>query len=366
MNDIKLRKIRIEGYKSIESLDFDARNLNILIGPNGAGKSNFISFFKFLGKMLESDGRLQEYVTYLGGASDILFDGVDKTKKMYGYLEIENEKGINEYQFKLQFVKPDSLAFSEEKYRYSLHSIDTKAKWFNCGIGHLEAKLPLTDNSTAQTITLLLRKLTVYQFHNTSDTSPMRLKWNTTDGRYLKQNGDNLGSFLFYIQTNDSSYYNRIIRYIRTVIPFFDDFVLYDEFGKILIRWKEKGTNKEFNASQASDGMLRTIALIALLAQNPENLPPVVFLDEPELGLHPKAIDLLSGLLKQASEYAQVFVATQSIGLVNNFELEDLVVINRKGRASEIHRVNPEEFKNYIEDYSTGEIWDKNIIGGRP
>lgn len=367
MSDIKLKSFTVKGYKTIKSIEgFIPMPVNILIGPNGAGKSNFISFFKLLSWMLNSQGKLQEYVAYLGGANDILHDGADVTKSIDAHIELETEVGINEYQFSLMFAKPDKLVFREEKYRYSKKSIAGRREWSSCGIGHEEAKLTEVNNDSARTILNLLRKLIVYQFHNTSDTAPMRLKWSQADSRWLKQNGENLGSFLYRLQNEQAPYYNRIVKYIRLVLPFFDDFDLYPEFGQILLRWKEKGSHKIFNAGQASDGMLRTIALISLLAQNPKDLPAVLFLDEPELGLHPSAIDAVAGLIKAASSNCQVFVATQSISLLNNFELEDLVVIDRKGRSSEYHRPDSESLKAYLEDFSTGQIWEKNIIGGRP
>lgn len=367
MSNIKLKKITIKGYKSIQAIDsFEPRPINILIGPNGAGKSNFISFFKFLSWMLNSDGKLQEHVAYLGGANDVLYDGADITKSIDAHIEIQTTSGINEYQFSLMFAKPDKLVFREEKYRFSAKTIQGEARWSSCGVGHEEASLPQVSNCTATTILNLLRKLIVYQFHNTSDTAPMRLKWSVSDGRWLKQHGENLASFLFRLQNEEKPYYLRIVKYIRLVLPFFDDFELYDEFGQILLRWKEKGTNKIFNAGQASDGMLRTIALISLLAQNPNDLPTVLFLDEPELGLHPSAIDAVSGLIKAASSNCQVFIATQSVSLVNNFELDDLVVIDRKKRSSEYKRPDSESLHVYLEEFSTGQIWEKNIIGGRP
>ena len=367
MSDIKLKSFTIKGYKSIKGIEnFEPRPINVLIGPNGAGKSNFISFFKFLSWMLNSDGKLQYYVSYLGGANDILHDGADVTKSIDAEISISTTAGINDYKFSLGFAKPDKLIFKEEKYRFSSHEMQGEHPGSSCGVGHEEAKLPEINNTTATTILTLLRKLIVYQFHNTSDTAPMRLKWSESDGRWLKQNGENLGSFLFRLQNAEKPFYTRIIKYIRLVLPFFDDFELYEEFGQILLRWKEKGTNKVFNAGQASDGMLRTIALISLLAQNPKDLPAVLFLDEPELGLHPSAIDAVAGLIKAASTHCQVFIATQSISLVNNFELEDLVVIDRKQRSSEYHRPNSENLKAYLEEFSTGQIWEKNIIGGRP
>jgi predicted ATPase len=367
MNDMKLKSFSIKGYKTIKEIkDFAPNPINILIGPNGAGKSNFISFFKFLSWMLNSDGKLQEYVSYLGGANDVLHDGADVTKSIDAHIQIETSQGINEYKFSLMFAKPDKLVFKEEKYRFINKSLDGETSWSTYGVGHEEAKLPEQDNKTAKTILNLLRKLIVYQFHNTSDTAPMRLKWSVADGRWLKQNGENLGSFLFRLQREQQAYYTRIIKYIRLVLPFFDDFEFYEEFNQVLLRWKEKGTTKVFNGGQASDGMLRTIALISLLAQPPKDLPAVLFLDEPELGLHPSAIDMLAGLIKTASSYCQVFVATQSISLVNNFELEDIVVIDRKGRNSEYHRPDQENLQAYLEEYSTGQMWDKNILGGRP
>ncbi|MBK8042871.1 MAG: AAA family ATPase [Haliscomenobacter sp.] len=367
MSDIKLKSFTIKGYKTIKAIEnFEPRPINILIGPNGAGKSNFISFFKFLSWMLNSDGKLQEHVAYLGGANDILHDGADVTKSIDAEISISNRYGINEYKFSLMFAKPDKLVFREENYRFSSFQKEGTATWSSCGVGHEEAKLPNVNNSTTTVILNLLRKLIVYQFHNTSDTAPMRLKWSQADGRWLKQNGDNLASFLFRLQESEKPYYQRIVKYIRLALPFFDDFVLYPEFGQILLRWKEKGTTKEFNAGQASDGMLRTIALISLLGQNPKDLPAVLFLDEPELGLHPSAIDAVAGLIKAASSHCQVFVATQSISLVNNFELDDLVVIDRKGRNSEYHRPETDKLQSYLEEFSTGQVWEKNIIGGRP
>jgi predicted ATPase len=367
MSDIKLKSFTIKGYKSIKAIEgFEPHPVNILIGPNGAGKSNFISFFKFLSWMLNSDGKLQEYVAYMGGANELLHDGADITKSIDALIELETPSGINEYAFSLMFAKPDKLVFREEKYRFSSKRIQGESRWSSCGIGHVEAHLPEVNNSTATAILNLLRKLIVYQFHNTSDTAPMRLKWSASDGRWLKQNGENLGSFLYRLNDEEKPYYSRIVKYIRLVLPFFDDFDLYDEFGQILLRWKEKGTNKVFNAGQASDGMLRTIALISLLAQNPKDLPTVLFLDEPELGLHPSAIDAVAGLIKAASSHCQVFIATQSISLVNNFELEDLVVIDRKSRSSEYKRPDSENLQVYLDEFSTGQIWEKNIIGGRP
>jgi len=363
----KLNFLGIKGFKSIAEFAFYPRQINVFIGPNGAGKSNFITFFTFLSYLVNE--QLSKRIPQLGGSSDILHDGPDKTPLLSAELSIETEKGFNDYRFQLMFTKPDGLAFAQEEYRFSNKKSSSPERWRSCGVGHLEAQLPSIDNQTAKVIKGLLQKLIVYQFHNTSDTASIRLSWSTDDGRWLKSNAQNLGSFLFRLKREDPPYYRRIKDYIRLILPFFDDFELYDSFGKTLLRWKEINSEKVFNAGQASDGMLRAIALTALLAQNPKDLPAVLFLDEPELGLHPSAIKLIGQLIHTASIDTQVFLATQSVTLLNQFNIDDVVVIERNNRASKFKTFtasDQEDLQAYLEEYTLGEMWERNIIGGKP
>lgn len=362
---ISLDSLSIKGWRSIKNLEnFRPSSVNILIGPNGAGKSNFIGFFDLLSWMLS--GKLQERIVQLGGSNDVLFDGPEVTQHLEGELAIKTSAGLNQYKFTLQFARPDRLYFAEEAYRFSRNDRDTKADWTYLGGGHTEAKLTEGLSVTAKVVKSLLKKFIVYQFHNTSDTAGMRLSWNIDDGRWLKANAQNLGSFLFRIMQEEEEYYIRIVKYVRVVLPFFEDFELYPEGYNIMLRWKERNSVKIFNAGQASDGMLRTIALIAMLAQNPNDLPAVLFLDEPELGLHPAAIDVVAGLVKAASLHCQILIATQSVSMVNNFTPDDLVVIERKGRDSQYKRYSSKELSAYLDEFSTGDLWEHNIIGGKP
>ena len=97
----------------------------------------------------------------------------------------------------------------------------------------------------------------------------------------------------------------------------------------------------------------------------PQNrISNVVIIDEPELGLHPYAISLIADLIKRLSLDKQVILATQSPLLLNEFEAEDVVVVdmNEQG-ASQFKRLNSEDYKNWLEDYSMGDIWQKNVLG---
>ena len=118
--------------------------------------------------------------------------------------------------------------------------------------------------------------------------------------------------------------------------------------------------------SQASDGMLRVIALVTLLLQPEQDLPDVLILDEPELGLHPYAINIVGGLIRAVATKIQVIVATQSMPLVDCFEPEDIVIVERKGRSSVFRQLDAEALGEWLEDYSLSELWEKNVLGGRP
>jgi len=97
-----------------------------------------------------------------------------------------------------------------------------------------------------------------------------------------------------------------------------------------------------------------------------KNLPKLIILDEPELGLHPTAITVLAGLLKKASVRSQVIVSTQSVNLVNEFEAGDVIVVDREEGASTFRRLDTESLQDWLDRYSLGDIWEKNVIGGAP
>lgn len=363
-----LSKLTIRGFRTLRELaDFMPGSLTVLIGPNGAGKSNLIAFFRLLSWALE--GNLQEHVAQSGGASAVLHDGPAKTREIEAEITVETEVGRNDYTFRLVFAAEDRLIFAEEAFRFSRSALATTASWTYVGAGHREARLienARDGDATARTILGLLRKCVVYQFHNTSWTSRMRTKWDEHDGRWLKEDAGNLASFLYRMYNDEPRYYNRILDNIRLILPFFDDFELEPEHGKLLLRWRERGSDVVFNASQAADGMLRAMALVALLLQPERDLPTVLLLDEPELGLHPYAVHVVAGLLRAASQHCQVILATQSVALLDQFEPQDVVVADRVGRASTFERLDPKALEEWLEEYSLAELWEKNVLGGRP
>lgn len=390
----RLKSITLHGFKTIKDLvEFQPGSITVLIGPNGAGKSNFISFFRLLSWALVPPGQLQEHVAKLGGASAILHDGPERTNHIEAHITLTTDAGENEYAFRLAYAAGDTFIYTEEKYRYSRSTYSSQAPWTAFAAGHREPQLikaaeggteppdfmpsakksfskTVSDISrrtdTARTILWLLRKIVVYQFHDTSVSSRVRQKWSVDDSRWLKEDAGNLAPFLYRLQQQNTAYYARITETIRLILPFFADFDLKPEFGKLLLAWRERGSDRIFTASQAADGMLRILALVALLQQPESDLPAVVILDEPELGLHPYAIEVLAGLIRAVSRHGQVILATQSVSLIDRFTPEDIVVVNRAGRESKFQKFTEEDLHSWLQAYTLSELWEKNVIGGRP
>lgn len=363
---MKLTSLSVHGYKSIRQLeDFELRDMNVLIGANGAGKSNFISLFRMLAAIL--DGYLQEYVRMQAGGPDAL---LRKGRKKTPQLEVEYCFGSSSkstgYSIRLLPTIDNKLIFKDESLIfYNEHP----PKTIELGKTHEEAfqsrKLKLGEN---EPISLFPQTWRVYHFHDTSDTAAVKQIHPSNDNLRLKPDAANLAPYLAYLKANSPDAYRNIVDTIRLAAPFFGDFVIRDPLpAHVELEWTEQGDpDTPYRAHVLSDGTLRFICLTTLLLQPAFRLPDTVLIDEPELGLHPYAISLLAEMLKQAAETKQVIVSTQSVELLNHFEPEDVVVVEREGDASVFKRLDAQELADWLEDYSLGELWQRNVFGGRP
>ena len=388
-----LKHISIKGFKSIKELDLDLSPINVLIGANGSGKSNFISFFKLLSWMMRLPGQLQFFVGQSGGASSFLFDGASVTTQIEAKLNFEDNSNKYGYFFRLANAVSDTFIFAEEKFgdlsdlnlstinpiSYPITtqsdnaSLNLRMKNFNLVkermSGHRESRLidlAISGEQIAKNVFSLVQNFANYQFHDTSQTARFKQRWNVDDNQYLKEDAGNLAPFLLRLRENEPRYYQRIVETLRLIAPFFADFVLNPIGNTVILQWQEIGTDLVFSPHQASDGTLRAMALVTLLLQPPDTLPNVLILDEPELGLHPYAISIIGGLINSVSNRCQVILATQSPLLVDCFDPEEIIVVERNNRESSFKRLVEADLEDWLEEYSLSDLWNKNIIGGRP
>ena len=371
----QIEYIRIAGFRSLAEIEIDELpRAVVLIGANGSGKSNFIRFFEMVSWMIGS-GKLEEFIQRHGGADDQLFGGSKVSPIMEAELAIRTDEGRNDYRFAFTYAHPDRFIFTDEAFRFSRSGWGTEAEWEHLGSGHSEAKIVEVSQysevagvnpTTARVLVYLLRRCAVYQFHDTSQDSHLKKNWDAEDNGYLKSHGGNLSAILLRLEREDTQRFELICNHIRSALPIFDRFELEERYGKVILRWRANGMDKTIGAHLTSDGSLRFFALVTLLNLPSEMLPDVVLLDEPELGLHPAAVALVGDMIKVCAEERQMIVATQSPLLVDAFGIDEVLVLDAQDGRSSVQRFDEKHYQDWLKEYTTGELWQKNLLGGRP
>jgi predicted ATPase len=367
----RLNRITLRGFKSIRELDdFKLERINILVGANGAGKSNLVDFFRMLRAM--ADGGLRSFITDGGGGDGFLFNGPKETPRLEAHLLF----GANEYRFALTPTAGGDLSFAEEATRWPGGPEDRSGRWREHGPGK-EAKLRHwrgAESSAGDWLSVeghvnkAISGWTVYHFHDTSRLAPVRRECKAYDYHELAPDAGNLAAFLLHLRDAHPEHYARIADSIRLLAPFFDDFLLVPEQkgAETLVRlqWHQQGSRFPFQPWHLSDGTLRFICLAtALLQPKP---PSMLIIDEPELGQHPIAIEALSALLHEAALRTQLLVCTQSPLLLDHFDPQDLVIVERRDGASLFHRLDAAGLSQWLDDYSLGELTRRDIIETGP
>ncbi len=373
---VTIRRVEIEGFKSIRKASLDLQAVNVLIGANGAGKSNLASFFALVPAAL--DQTLTNFVNLHGGANAFLHQSARLTERIAWKLDVCTDEGDGAIAQELIFKAPDSLAYvplyTEER--------APVAPWTMFVNGDVCAVRAEQGRHHAIKIYEGIKEgIGVYHFHDTSLKGPLRTAADITATLRLDGAGSNLPSILYSYEQAEKGYkgngktsryssgpFARITRTVRKFFPGFDKFVLVPEADKrrILLRWRHRDSGHVYGPHQLSDGTLRAIALITVLLQPKEDLANLIVIDEPELGLHPVGIELIANLIKAASLHCQVIVSTQSTTLLDFFEPEQVIVVEAEKGASRFRRLDKRELSRWLKTYTVSELWRKNVVGGSP
>ena len=359
----QLGRIIIKGFKSIKECELDLGNINVLIGANGAGKSNFISVLEMMQSVVS--GQLSKYAVNKG--ANFLFYN---DPKVTDSITAEFYFGNYVYSFELEMTENNSLSILSESVGYINSPVADG--------GYAETKLLEWRNNqktnTPAIDIILDGNWRAYHFHDTSPSAKIKLAQNVSNAVFLHKDAGNLASFLYRLKNNYPSEYGDILKAVQMVAPYFKDFLLSPEEGNqelIVLRWQQKECEGVYNASQLSDGTLRFICLATLLLQPASMQPETIIIDEPELGLHPFAITILAEMVQKAAVEKQVILATQSVELLDNFDVENTIVVDHGEEGSEFKRLDGESFeawrKMWLDNgYTLGELWNMNTFGGRP
>jgi predicted ATPase len=362
----KLETLTVRNFKSIRDQTLRLEALNVFIGGNGSGKSNLIEVFRFLREIVEQN--LAGYTAKKGGADTLLHFG----RKHSPLMEIRVEFGVGEqsnaYDVTLTGTDTDELMIGYEAVSYQNKEHFPRRPYDRELASYTRESMLIGDpHEPARQVAADLASYRVYHFHDTSDTAPAKGTSDVDDNSFLRPQADNLAAFLYLLQETQPDSFANIRDTVRQIAPFFQDFLLSPSRlnpSKIRLEWKERGSDTYFNASSLSDGTLRFICLATLLLQ--PKLPPLILLDEPELGLHPAAIALLADLLSSAASRTQVIVATQSVTLVNQLTPEQVWAVDRIDQQSVFRHLSTADMADWLDDYALGELWEKNLLGARP
>jgi predicted ATPase len=361
-----LEELTVRNFRSIRQQTLKLGRLNVFIGGNGSGKSNLVGVFHFLNQVVQE--QLQTYTGMAGGADNILHFSRKRSPSLGIAVSFAEGSYANGYRFELAPTEEDRFIFKDE--RISFHD---RSRGFPrpmdifLGQGHAESKLPASKERVAGYVRSDLGSYHIYHFHDTSAGAKVKQTGDLEDNRYLREDASNLAAFLYQLQEKHPETFSNIEGTVRQVAPFFDSFHLEPSRlnpDKIRLEWKEKGSDRYFNAHALSDGTLRFICLTTLLLQ--PVVPPVILLDEPELGLHPAAIELLADLFGSAAERTQVLAATQSVTLVNQLTPEVVWAVDRLEGESVFRHLAKEDLSMWLDGYALGDLWEKNVVGARP
>jgi len=362
-----LKTLSVSGFRSINSCELELQRLNVVIGPNGAGKSNLIGVFRFLDLVLAR--QLQLYVGEHGGPDRLLHHGEKTTPKM----SFRFDFGANAYSFSLKPAVGDTMVFERETIYFHDTRKHPRAWNLQIGAGHKESVLHETANSlgdghrVAEHVLDEVQNWVVYHFQDTSDSAPAKKTQDIDDNRAFRPDAANLAAFLHWMMLNHPTEYRHVVEHVQLVAPFVEDFILQpsrNNPNKIKLEWKHKESDAYFDGYSLSDGTLRFICLAVLLLQ--PSLPSLILVDEPELGLHPFAITILAEMVESAARRSQVMLATQSVTLLNQFSPEAIIIANNDGTRTSFQRLTEQDLSSWMNDYSVGDLWEKNVIGGRP
>lgn len=397
---IELKRIKMTGFRSLRDVELEPGRITVLIGANGAGKTNLLAALRMLPLMRTQS--LRRFVAGSGGASTLLHYGPKVTPELTLRLEFAQGTGTNAYTARLGHTAGDALVYNDEIVE-SHPNPNQPAIHQSLGVGHGESlisdnvnslmkmgafktglgNLPLpadpdTRNAIADAIQRVHRgiaRMSFFHFHDTSSTSPLRQNSRQSEDQYLRSDGSNLATYLFRLANSDAPddvaawkrvgmLLRRVAPYIKRIDPALVD-LAHPDRSAIRIGWIDENDHR-FDVSDLSDGTLRALALITALSQPVARLPRFLSIDEPELGLHPAAITLLAGLVRSIAPRCQVLLATQSPALLDHFEPEEVVVAERANGETSFRRLDREALATWLEEYSLSELFDKNVLGGRP
>jgi predicted ATPase len=368
-----------------KTVDVELKPLNVIIGPNGSGKSNLIEAIILLQSAPKA---LAIPVREGGGVKDWLWKGGEggTIAKLEAIITYPDGKMPLRYQFSFAESRQrfhlvderieNEIPYPGEMRPYFYYRYENNHPVLNVKNVHRELRREDVDPEQSilsqrkepdqyPEITWLgetFSKIKIFREWVFGRSNPARMPQKTDmPNDFLNYDGTNLGLVLNKLRKTSITK-NMVIENLRALYDGIEDFDTIIEGGTVQVFLQEK--NHIIPATRLSDGTLRYLCLLAILCH--PNPPPLVCIEEPELGLHPDVLPSLAKLLVEASEKTQLIVTTHSDILVDSMTdtPENIVVCEKADGASTLHRLDAKTMKPWLEKYRLGELWTRGEIGG--
>ena len=395
-----IKSIRLKNFFSFKDQKISFGNTNFLVGINGVGKSNLIKAFRLLKSAL-TEGDLEELIiNRWGGFDAMFFKGSEPTESSSCTIEYEFDPLVlREYGY--AFLEPVYYCITLEKMgstqNYSLsEKFCTKYDngkvhylYFNAKHGEGWAKegertddqhnvhytldtssdsmlSQLKDSNRYPQISTFrkaIADIAIYNYFNTTESSPIRKPATPTAVTKLMSDGSNLPQLLNWININYKKNYRSIKNSLNTINPNITDINFHPLNTNIELLLEEDELNSAVHVAHVSDGTLRFLCLMAIV-HNPKR-GRFICIDEPEVGLHPDMISEVMNALEEASESTQFLITTHSEQVLNHTSIGNVIVCEKDAQnATCIKTFRTEEYEKWAADYATGNLWRSGDLGG--
>ncbi|MDR2008184.1 MAG: AAA family ATPase [Alphaproteobacteria bacterium] len=365
-NVLILESFKVANFKNFKEFNLEhLNNLTVLIGSNGVGKSNFLSIIDLISSAFH-DG-IDAYFQSKGISFQDCIHQWNLESKISLYLKFKDtlQSLSYSYQFTLEYEVNKGFKIIDEKFTLS---DGTSKSYNNQDFTVLNLKGDFVLSTEEQFVKSFLSNVAGYSFYSTNLFSNNLQMVDKSNTKTLASNASNMASLLYLLKSQYTVSYKRIVDTLKLVVKSFEDFYFVEEKQGTILKFKMKDVKYPVSMKSLSDGTIRFIILSLLL-----NLPlslrsSLVLLEEPEVSLHPLAIDILGDLIESYSQDSQIMVATQSPYILNRLNIENIYVLNFNvdSNETEIKHIDNGKLKEWLKKYSLGELWMMNLFGGGP
>jgi predicted ATPase len=382
---MKIKQLDMAGFRSLRQTSWFPGDLNVIIGPNGSGKSNVLRVLELLA--LSAQGQLGKTIQSMGGMEPLLWDGaVDRLHFVLHTEPIGDAKGPEQYQLELvrlgngssYKIAAELLANTgkfraggkKEPFKFLTRQaknavvFDENQQQFATPeeyVADEESLLsgPFTQNRAIPPYQRELAAITVYRDLNTGPNAPIRQATVSRIETRVDQDGQNLIAVLHTLYTGNREFKNEINLAMKAAFgDDFDELVFppaADQRIQLRVRWKS--LRREQSASDLSDGTLRFLFLLAVLAS--PNPAPVIAIDEPETGLHPAMLPVIAEYAVEAASRSQIIFTTHSPQLLDAFteKRPTTTVAHWEDGETRLRTIANDDLAYWLQEYSLGTLF---------